>query len=63
MALYSTYSSRRQVCRDRSNATATWVGRSSRSRLINMEVKPYTALVNCPVVVEKFSAGRAWKAR
>jgi hypothetical protein len=28
-----------------------------------MEVKPYTALVGCPVLVEKFSTGRAKNAR
>ena len=39
-ALYSANSSVRQVCRDTSNATTTWVGRSSRSRLISIEVKP-----------------------
>jgi hypothetical protein len=30
---------------------------------MTMDVKPYTALVGCPVVVEKFSTGRAKKAR
>ena len=39
-ALYSVYSSERKVCRETSNATATWVGSSSRSRLISIEVKP-----------------------
>jgi hypothetical protein len=28
-----------------------------------MDVNPYTALVGCPVVVEKFSTGSAKKAR
>jgi hypothetical protein len=28
-----------------------------------MEVKPYTALVVCPVLVRKFSAGSAKNAR
>ena len=62
-ALYSANSSLRQVCRERSNATAMWVGRSSRSRLISIEVKPYTALVGWPVVVENFSTGSAKNAR
>jgi hypothetical protein len=31
--------------------------------LISIEVKPYTALVGCPVVVEKFSTGSAKNAR
>ncbi len=39
------------------------VGCSSRSMLINIEVKPKTALVTWPVLVEKFSAGRAKNAR
>ena len=39
-ALYSAYSSERKVWRETSNATATWVGTSSRSRLISIEVKP-----------------------
>ena len=39
-ALYSEYSASRNVCRDTSNATATWVGCSSRSTLISIEVKP-----------------------
>jgi hypothetical protein len=30
---------------------------------MSIEVKPNTALVVCPVLVEKFSAGRAKKAR
>ena len=62
-ALYSANSSLRQVCRDRSKVTAMWVGRSSRSRLISMEVKPYTAFVGWPVVVENFSTGSAKNAR
>jgi hypothetical protein len=40
-----------------------WVGFSSRSTLISIEVNPNTAFVVCPVVVEKFSGGRAWNAR
>ena len=39
-ALYSAYCSLRNVCRDTSNATATWVGCSSRSTLMSIEVKP-----------------------
>ncbi len=62
-ALYSAYSSRRKVCRDTSKATPMCVGRSSRSTLISIEVKPKTALVGWPVVVEKFSSGSAKKAR
>ncbi len=58
-ALYSGNDSVRKVWRETSKATATWVGRSSRSTLISIEVKPKTALVGCPVVVEKFSTGRA----
>ena len=62
-ALYSAYSSMRKVCRETSKATPTWVGRSSRSTLMSIEVKPNTALVGCPVVVEKFSRGSAKNAR
>ncbi len=40
-----------------------WVGCSSRSTLISIEVKPKTALVCWPVVVEKFSTGSAKNAR
>ena len=40
LALYSAYSSVRNVWRDTSKATATWVGCSSRSTLISIEVKP-----------------------
>ncbi len=39
------------------------VGRSSRSMLISIDVKPKTALVGCPVWVEKFSTGSAKNAR
>ncbi len=39
-ALYSAYWVCRKVGVGRSQATATWVGRSSRSTLINIEVKP-----------------------
>ena len=62
-ALYSTYCSCRNVGSPRSNATATCVGCSSRSTLMSMAVKPYTALVGWPVVVEKFSGGKAKNAR
>ena len=62
-ALYSEYSSLRKVARETSKATATCVGSSSRRTLISMATKPYTPLVCCPVLVEKFSAGRAKKAR
>ena len=58
-ALYSVYCSERKVLRDTSNATQMCVGCSSRSMLISIEVNPYTALVCCPVVVEKFSTGSA----
>ncbi len=40
LALYSAYSSIRNVFRETSNATAAWVGRSSRRTLVSMEVKP-----------------------
>ncbi|MCY1250232.1 hypothetical protein D9M72_638460 [compost metagenome] len=40
LALYSEYSSSRNVWRDRSKATATWVGCSSRSTLTSIEVNP-----------------------
>ncbi len=40
LALYSGYCSSRKVCRDMSNATPTWVGCSSRSTLISIEVNP-----------------------
>ena len=49
----------RNVLRDTSNAAATWVGFSSRSTLMSIEVNPNTAFVGCPVVVEKFSTGSA----
>jgi len=39
-ALYSAYCSRRKVCRDTSNATTTWVGASSRSTLMSIDVNP-----------------------
>ena len=63
LPLYSAYSSVRNVCRETSNATPTWVGCSSRSTLISIDVNPKTAFVCWPVVVEKFSTGRAKKAR
>ena len=53
----------RNVWRETSKATATWVGFSSRSTLMSIEVKPKTALVCWPVVVEKFSTGSAKNAR
>ena len=40
LALYSAYCSERNVCRDTSNATAMWVGCSSRSTLISIAVNP-----------------------
>lgn len=58
-ALYSGYASVRNVFRFTSNAAATCVGFSSRSRLISIAVNPYTALVVCPLCVLKFSAGSA----
>ena len=39
------------------------VGASSRITLMSIEVNPKTPLVLCPVLVEKFSTGRAKKAR
>ena len=63
LPLYSAYSSVRNVRRETSKATATCVGCSSRSTLMSIEVKPNTALVCWPVVVAKFSTGRAKKAR
>ncbi len=39
-ALYSGYSSMRNPWRDTSKATATWVGCSSRSTLMSIDVKP-----------------------
>lgn len=59
LALYSGNLSARKVWRETSKAAPTCVGDSSRSRLMSMEVNPYTALVVCPLVVLKFSAGRA----
>ena len=59
VALYSGYSTERKVCRDTSNATPMCVGFSSRRVLMSIEVKPYTAFVGWPVVVEKFSTGSA----
>ena len=40
VALYSGYSTVRKVVRDTSKATPMWVGFSSRSALMSMEVKP-----------------------
>ena len=40
LALYSLYCSSRKVWRERSKATATWVGTSSRRTLTSIEVKP-----------------------
>ena len=59
LALYSGHCSLRKVLRPTSNATAMCVGRSSRRALMSIAVKPYTALVGWPVVVEKFSTGSA----
>ena len=39
-ALYSAYVSLRKVLRETSKATPTWVGASSRSWLISIEVNP-----------------------
>ena len=39
-ALYSGYSAARKVLRETSKATPTWVGASSRSTLMSIEVKP-----------------------
>lgn len=58
-ALYSGYLSTRKVCQETSKAAAMWLGCSSRSRLMSMAVKPYTALVVSPFLVLKFSAGNA----
>src|ERR1700683_600702 len=63
LALYSTHCSCLKVGSPRSNATATCVGFSSRSTLMSIAVNPYTALVGWPVVVAKFSTGRAKNAR
>ncbi len=63
LALYSAYCSLRKVCRETSKVTATWVGASSRSTLMSIEVKPKTALVGWPVRVAKFSTGSAKNAR
>jgi hypothetical protein len=63
LALYSVYSSERNVLRETSNATARCVGFSSRRTLMSIDVNPNTAFVCWPVVVEKFSTGRAKKAR
>ena len=38
--LYSGYSSVRKEWRDRSKATATWVGRSCSSRRVSIDTKP-----------------------
>ncbi len=40
LALYSGNFSERKVCRDTSKAAATWLGASSRSKLISIAVKP-----------------------
>ena len=53
LALYSGNFSVRNVWRDTSKATATCVGRSSRSVLISIDVNPCTAPVGCPVVVRR----------
>jgi len=51
------------VVRETSNATPTWLGCSSRSWLMSIEVNPNTALVGCPVIVVMFAPCSAWKAR
>ena len=40
LALYSEYSAIRKVWRETSKATPTWVGCSSRSTLMSIEVNP-----------------------
>ena len=57
-ALYSAYCWSRIVGRPLSKATAIRSGFSSASILMSIEVKPYTALVTCPLVVAR-SAGSA----
>ncbi len=57
--LYVGRTSVRNEARPASNATATCVGFSSRSRFVSIDVNPKTAFVDCPVVVENFSTGRA----
>ena len=63
MSSASKLSTARNGVRETAKATATCVGASSRSRLISIAVKPYTAFVVCPVPVRKFSAGSAKNAR
>jgi hypothetical protein len=60
-ALYSGFCSWRKVGSGRSNATATASGWWSRTRLMNIDVNPNTALVTCPEAVTR-SVGRAWNA-
>src|SRR5665647_2576039 len=59
VALYAGNCSVRKVVRLTSKATAMCVGFSARNRFANIEVKPNTAFVGTPVVVEKLSTGRA----
>src|SRR5665647_968412 len=59
VALYAGNCSVRKVVRLTSKATAMCVGFSSRNRFASIEVKPNTAFVGTPVVVEKLSTGRA----
>ncbi|OIQ76526.1 hypothetical protein GALL_417950 [mine drainage metagenome] len=59
LALYSLYRSVRKVCLETSKATARCVGFSSRTKFNSIEVKPYTALVGCPVEVAKVATGSA----
>ncbi len=40
VALYSGYTSVRKECREMSNATARWVGRSALMRFTSMDRKP-----------------------
>jgi hypothetical protein len=52
----------RNVGSGRSKVATTWSGWWSFSRLMNIEVKPNTALVTCPDAVA-MSVGRAKNAR
>src|SRR5665647_3418715 len=63
VALYAGNCSVRKVVRLTSKATAMCVGFSSRNRFASIEVKPNTAFVGTPVVVEKLWTGGAKDAR
>ena len=63
LPLYASYTSVRNVVRPASNATATCVGASSRSRLAIIEKNPNTALVGSPDDVANLSTGSAKNAR